>query len=188
MVPDGCTAATQHSTECLTPCDGVTGVWWGPCALGTLEHGEMVGPVCMAVTHHGCPRQPHLLDCLHPWQLSPLIQLGYASFFMKHWRKCEVNETGSAGSLANYLFMSVVDFHTSIPSPSPLKAASWTEVWVQKSLDPNSSDMSVISPLQKVSREECECSDRWNPSKMWLDRPQIQSFIVSHESKHKKTP
>lgn len=103
MVPDGCTAATQHSTECLTPCDGVTGVWWGPCALGTLEHGEMVGPVCMAVTHYGCPRQPHLLDCLHPWQLSPLIQLGYASFFMKHWRKCEVNETGSAGSLANYL-------------------------------------------------------------------------------------
>lgn len=64
-------------------------------------------------------------------------------------------------------------------------------------LAPNSSVLSVISLLSRVSSfepfvslfwEDSECAERWNPNTRWLDHPHIWSCIASHQSKHKKIP
>lgn len=64
-------------------------------------------------------------------------------------------------------------------------------------LAPNSSVLSIISPLSRVSSfepfvslfwEDGECAERWNPNTRWLDHPHIWSCIASHQSKHKKIP
>lgn len=132
-------ALLQQGTapQCLAFCDGAIGicVWWGPSAVGMLGWGEMVELVCTAITQLwgglGAPASPS------PWTAS--IPGGWHLISSWEMPASSQNIAGnvslmrlkSAGSLANYLFMSVVDFHTSVPSQSCLLSKSmstWVEV------------------------------------------------------------
>lgn len=132
MDRDGCPVATRHTgtpPQCLALCDGAIGicVWWGSWAVRTPEQWDLVELVCTATAQPwGGLSAPASLS---PWAASiPGVWHLISSWDMPASSQILAGNVSlmrlkSAGSLANYLFISLGDFHMSVPSPFSLKAA-----------------------------------------------------------------
>lgn len=130
MGPDGCWVATRHSSTvprslATMPSAsafggdpgrwglGGRGTWWSWSALP--PHSRGVG--CVAPTNSS----PWTASIPGDWHLKSSWDMPVSSRNIAG--NVSLMRLKSAGSLENYLFMSVVDFHTSVPSPFSMKAA-----------------------------------------------------------------